>query len=126
MGIMGIIAYVFFYVVRLQILFKNIKNSFNLFCLAVFVGFEGYSLINTGTFVSYPFMALVLTMTLLLERTQNDFKGYVTPYNYSTPWGDKIVQKEMELLEKLHAKKQENKQRRQTKRLQNNSKNDSE
>lgn len=126
MGIMGIIAYVFFYVVRLQILFKNIKNSFNLFCLAVFVGFEGYSLINTGTFVAYPFMALVLTMTLLLERTQNDFKGYVTPYNYSTPWGDKIVQKEMELLEKLRAKKQENKQRRQTKRLQNNSKNDSE
>lgn len=32
----------------------------------------------------------------------------------------------MELLEKLRAKKQENKQRRQTKRLQNNSKNDSE
>lgn len=106
MGIMGIIAYVYFYAVRLKILFKNIKNSFNLFCLAVFVGFEGYSLINTGTFVAYPFMALALVMTLLLERTQQDFCGFVTPYNYSSPWGDKIVQREKELLEKFRSKKQ--------------------
>lgn len=125
MGIMGIIAYVFFYVVRLQILFKNIKNSFNLFCLAVFIGFEGYSFINTGTFTAYPFMALVLTMTLLLERTQNDFSGFVTPYNYSSPWGDKIVEKETEFIEKFREKRQINKQRRQTKKLPGYSKNDS-
>ncbi|MDE5911774.1 MAG: O-antigen ligase family protein, partial [Clostridia bacterium] len=125
MGIMGLIAYVYFYVVRLQILFKNIKNSFNLFCLAVFIGFEGYSLINTGTFVAYPCMALVITMTLLLERTQKDFSGFVTPYNYSSPWGDKIVEKETEFIEKYRAKKQINKQRRQTKKLPGYSKNDS-
>ncbi|MDE6869378.1 MAG: O-antigen ligase family protein [Clostridia bacterium] len=124
MGIMGLVAYVYFYVVRLQILFKNIKNSFNLFCLAVFIGFEGYSLINTGTFVAYPCMALVITMTLLLERTQKDFSGFVTPYNYSSPWGDKIVEKETEFIEKYRAKKQINKQRRQTKKLPGYSKND--
>ncbi|MDE6276256.1 MAG: O-antigen ligase family protein [Clostridia bacterium] len=115
MGAMGIIAYVYFYVTRLKILFKNIKNSFNLFCLAVFIGFEGYSLINTGTFVAYPFMALVLTMTLLLERTQKDFSGFVTPYNYSSPWGDRIAQKETEFIEKLRAKSKTNKQRKKSK-----------
>ncbi|MDE5654450.1 MAG: hypothetical protein K2I46_02460, partial [Clostridia bacterium] len=108
---------IYFYAVRLKILFKNIKNSFNLFCLAVFIGFEGYSLINTGTFVAFPCMALVITMTLLLERTQDDFSGFVTPYNYSTPWGDKIVQKEMAFIEKFRVKEQENKQRRKTKKL---------
>jgi len=36
-------------------------------------------------------MALVITMTLLLERTQTDFSGYVTPYNCSTPLGAKIA-----------------------------------
>ena len=110
MGIMGIVAYAYFYAVRLKILFKNIKNSFNLFCLAVFIGFEGYSLINTGTFVAFPCMTLVITMTLLLERTQEDFGGFITPYNYSTPWGNKIVQKEIELLEKFRAKTQTKKQ----------------
>ncbi|MDE7071673.1 MAG: O-antigen ligase family protein [Clostridia bacterium] len=117
MGVMGLVAYIYFYAVRIKILFKNIKNTFNLFCLAVFIGFEGYSLINTGTFVAFPYMALVITMTLLLERTQDDYSGYVTPYNYSTPWGDKIVQKEIEFIEKFRVKEQENKQRRKTKKL---------
>ncbi len=117
MGIMGIVAYLYFYGVRIKILFKNIKNSFNLFCLAVFIGFEGYSLINTGTFIGYPFMALVIVMTLLQERIQIDYSGFVTPYNYSTPWGDKIVQKEIEFIEKFRVKEQENKQRRKTKKL---------
>lgn len=110
MGLMGIVAYAYFYAVRLKILFKNIKNSFNLFCLAVFIGFEGYSLINTGTFVAFPCMALVITMTLLLERTQQDFSDFVTPYNYSTTWGSIIVQKETAFIEKFRAKTQTNKQ----------------
>ena len=116
MGIMGIAAYAYFYAVRLKILFKNIKNSFNLFCLAVMIGFEGYSLINTGTFVAYPCMALIIVMTLLLERTQKDFSGFVTPYNYSTPWGDKIAQRETQFIENFRAKKQTNKQSKKTKR----------
>ena len=91
MGIVGLMAYVYYYWARLKILFSNIKNSFNLFVFAVWIGFEGYSMINTGTFVAYPCMALVITMTLLLERTQTDFSGYVTPYNCSTPLGAKIA-----------------------------------
>ena len=92
MGVVGLVAYVYYYWARFKVLFSNIKNSFNLFVLAVWVGFEGYSLINTGTFVAYPCMALVIVMTALLEHTQKDFSGYVTPYNCITPIGKKIAQ----------------------------------
>lgn len=91
MGVVGLAAYVYYYFVRLKILFVNIKNCFNLFVLAVWIGFEGYSLIDTGTFIGYPYMALVIVMTLLLERTQTDFCGYVTPYNCSTRLGARIA-----------------------------------
>ena len=67
-------------------------------------------MINTGTFVAYPCMALVITITLLLERTQKDFSGFVTPYNYSSPWGEKIAQKEIQFIEKFRAKRQSKKQ----------------
>ena len=103
MGIVGLAAYAYFYIIRFKILFKNIKHSFNLFCLALLIGFEGYSLLDTGTFIAYPFMALIVIITLLLERVQTDFSGYVTPYNYSTPWGAKIVEKENQLVEKFKA-----------------------
>ena len=117
MGIVGLAIYVYYYVVRFAIVFKNIKNTFNLFCLAVFVGFEGYSLINTGTFIAYPDMAAAIVMTLIMERVQEDSKGYVTPYNYSTPWGGLIVQKETAFIEKFRAQTQGLKDRRQTKKM---------
>lgn len=104
MGIVGLAAYAYFYIIRFKILFKNIKHSFNLFCLALLIGFEGYSLLDTGTFIAYPFMALIVIITLLLERVQTDFSGYVTPYNYSTPWGAKIVEKENQLVQKFKDK----------------------
>ena len=92
MGIVGAIAYAWYYFARFKILFKNIKNSFNLFVLAIWVGFEGYSLLNTGTFMAYPFMMLVIIMTLFMERAQKDASGYVTPYNCITPFGAKIAE----------------------------------
>ena len=76
MGIVGLVAYIYYYWVRLKILFEHINHSFNLFILAVWVGFEGYSLINPNTFMAYPFMMLIIVMTLLLERVQKDFCGY--------------------------------------------------
>lgn len=73
MGVVGLVAYIYYYWVRLKILFAHINNSFNLFILAVWVGFEGYSLINPNTFMAYPFMMLIIVTTLLLERVQKDF-----------------------------------------------------
>lgn len=104
MGIVGLAAYAYYYFVRFSILFKNIRYSFNLFCLAIFIGFEGYSLINTGTMVAYPTMMLVVVMVLLMERIPQDYSGYTTPYNYSTPWGAKIAEKEHNFAEKIRAK----------------------
>lgn len=68
-GIVGILAYVYNYGTRLYILFKHISRSFNLFALAMLIGFEGYSMIDTGTFVPYPNMFLVITLTFMLELT---------------------------------------------------------
>lgn len=116
MGLVGLAAYAYFYGMRLYILFKNIRNSFNLFCLAIFIGFEGYSLINTGTMVAYPSMMLVIVITALLENVQKDYSGYVTPYNFSTPWGERIVQKEHEIAEKIRARNR----RRRIKKLPDN------
>lgn len=67
MGIVGAAAYAYYYAIRVKLLFKNIKKSFNLFVLAVWIGFEGYCIIDAGTFVPYPNMVLIIIMTLLLE-----------------------------------------------------------
>ncbi len=92
MGIVGAAAYLFFYGMRFYLLFKSIKKSFNLFVLAVWLGFEGYCLINTGTFVFYPCMCHVILTSLLLERNNEiSFEGYVSPYNCSTEWGANIA-----------------------------------
>ncbi len=67
MGIVGFAAYVYYYVIRAKLLFKDIKNTFNLFIMAIWIGFEGYSMIDTGTFVPYPNMMFIIISTLLLE-----------------------------------------------------------
>lgn len=67
MGLIGLAAYVYFYAVRAKLLFRRIKNTFNLFVLATWIGFEGYCMIDAGTFVPYPNMMLILVMSLLLE-----------------------------------------------------------
>ena len=49
-------------------------------------------------------MMLVVVMVLLMERIPQDYSGYVTPYNYSTPWGTIIAEKEHAFAEKIRAK----------------------
>ncbi len=67
MGLVGVAAYAYYYVTRAKLLFKNIKKTFILFILAIWIGFEGYCMIDAGTFLPYPNMMLVIVMTLLLE-----------------------------------------------------------
>ena len=67
LGLVGLAAYVWYYFVRAKLLFKNIKNTFNLFILAIWIGFEGYCMIDAGTFIPYPNMMLIIVTTLLLE-----------------------------------------------------------
>ena len=67
LGIVGLAAYIWYYAVRAKLLFKNIKNTFNLFILAIWIGFEGYCMIDAGTFIPYPNMMLIIVTALLLE-----------------------------------------------------------
>lgn len=76
LGIVGILAYVWFYVGRIVIFAKKAKSGFALFVFAAWIGFEGYSLIDTGTMSPYPFMMLVIVTTFLLEVA--DDKNYET------------------------------------------------
>lgn len=66
MGIVGLAAYVYSYVVRFSIILKR-KRPFNNFILISMLGFEGYSMIDTGTFVPVPFMLMIVLITMVLE-----------------------------------------------------------
>lgn len=83
MGIVGFATYAYYYVVRFGIVFKGIRNPLNVFMLIAWLGFEGYSMMDTGTFVPFPTMALIMTMTMLLEFTNKaaPFRGEVDEYN---------------------------------------------
>ncbi len=72
MGIIGAAAYLFSYVVKGILLCKNLRNTFNLFVIVVFIGFEGYSMMDTGTFVPFPNAMLVLVLMCLVEMFTSD------------------------------------------------------
>lgn len=67
MGILGILAYGYSYVMKGIVLFKNPRNTFNLFVIVVAIGFEGYSMIDTGTMIPFPYMMLVTIMMCVVE-----------------------------------------------------------
>lgn len=83
MGIVGIAAYAFYYFARFRTVCRRLGNPFNGFVLIAWLGFEGYSMMDTGTFVPFPTMTLILVMTAVLEYTNKaaPFKGEVDEYN---------------------------------------------
>ncbi|MBR4800954.1 MAG: O-antigen ligase family protein [Clostridia bacterium] len=69
MGIVGIIAYGWNYLKRAKVIFKNIfKDTFILFSFLSLLGFELYSMIDTGTFVPLPTMMIVFIMFATIEK----------------------------------------------------------
>lgn len=66
MGIIGLIAWLFMTIVRLGVLAK--KDKFNIFMLFAFLGFEGYSMINTGDFSPLPFVTMLTFMFVLCSK----------------------------------------------------------
>ena len=67
MGIIGILAYGYSYVMKGIVLCKNLRSSFNLFVIVVFIGFEGYSMMDTGTFIPGAYLLIVLILMCLVE-----------------------------------------------------------
>ena len=73
MGLIGIFAYGFSYFMRAKIILKTIKkDTFTLFVFLSLLGFELYSLIDTGTFVPLPTMMIVFILFATLEKHQED------------------------------------------------------
>ena len=69
-GAVGIVAFAIFYAVRYGIVFRRIRsNLFAQFALLSFLGFEAYSMMDTGTFIPYPIMVMAMLLTLAVERT---------------------------------------------------------
>lgn len=92
-GLLGIIAYGYFYYSRYKIVALNLKNSvFTLFALIGMLGFEGYSMIDTGTFVPFPCMMLMMFLTMILEESlpyseglNNDIITWILKKKIKTP-----------------------------------------
>ena len=66
MGIIGLVTWLFMTIVRLGIIVK--KNAFNMFMLFAFLGFEGYSMVNTGDFSPLPFVTMLTFMFVLCAK----------------------------------------------------------
>ena len=92
-GAIGIAAYAYYYATRIYLLFRNGGHKFNLFMLAVRIGFEGYSMMDTGTFVPFPNMMLVIILTFILEINPSDkrFEGVADEYNSLFPKRNKLA-----------------------------------
>ena len=82
MGLVGLAAYIFYYVARFRTI-RRLRNPFNLFTLVAWLGFEGYSMMDTGTFVPFPTMTLVLVTAGIAELVSSrpQFKGEADSYN---------------------------------------------
>ena len=72
MGAAGGIAYLWQFLARIRLALH--KNHYSLTILLSFLGFAGYSCINTGDFTPLPFGVLIVMLMLSLER-----------YNYDLP-----------------------------------------
>ncbi len=66
MGIIGLVSWLYMTIVRLWVIAK--KNAFNIFMLFAFLGFEGYSMINTGDFAPLPFVTMLTFMFVLCSK----------------------------------------------------------
>ena len=75
-GIIGAIAYLFYYAERIKMLFDK-WDAFNLFVFLASFGFEGYSMLNTGTIQAFPFLAIIMVLTIAVEKNTK-----LTEYNY--------------------------------------------
>lgn len=67
MGILGVFAYGYSYAMKGILIFKNPRNTFNLFLIVVLIGFEGYSMIDTGTMIPFPYMMLMTIIMCVVE-----------------------------------------------------------
>jgi hypothetical protein len=67
LGLVGVAAYVYQEIMRLYQLVR-VRHAFNVFVFLALVGFSAYSMVNVGYFAPLPFVAMVVTMFMVVER----------------------------------------------------------
>lgn len=70
MGVIGIIAYVYFYFVRGKIMFSNLKR-FNIALSIGIIAFELQSFVDNLTFTPFPYMLIIIVLTAMLEHNNS-------------------------------------------------------
>ncbi len=70
LGIVGIVAYIYFYWVRGKIMFSNL-NRFNITISLSIIAFEIQALLDTGTFTPFPYMLIIIVLTAMLEHNNS-------------------------------------------------------
>lgn len=78
-GIVGVLGYAFMAFFRLKTFIK--KDLFNLFLLVGFLGYAGYSMIDVGTAMPFPFVAMCTFMLVLTEKHNSRKISLVTAEN---------------------------------------------
>ena len=66
LGLVGFVVYCYYYFAKVEIIFEN-KHPFGLFLIMVYIGYEGYSLINVGTIKGFPDCTWIVALTVILE-----------------------------------------------------------
>lgn len=70
MGVVGFVAYIFYFIVRFRIL--GAKNTtFNLFAMLGFIMYEIYGMIDASEFTIMPQMFILTILILIVEKTNN-------------------------------------------------------
>ena len=75
-GLLGIAAYGYNYYKRIKVTTRDMfKDSFTQFIILSVLGFELYSLVDTGTFVPIPNMFIIFSLMALMEFVQQNDKS---------------------------------------------------
>ena len=78
LGLFGLCAYAYYYFAKIEIIFEH-WSIYSLYILMVLIGFEGYSLLNTGTVQGYP-TSIILVMLIAcyeMDTKQQESKVFV-------------------------------------------------
>ena len=78
MGIMGIVAYIFYYIARFKILMET-NTCFSLFITITFIMFECYAFIDTAEFNAIPLMSTLTVMITIVELTNKKSNDQALP-----------------------------------------------
>lgn len=74
MGIVGLICYGYWYIKRAMVMFHNASN-FNVILSIAILGFELQNLMDASTFTPFPYVFMILFLTIMLEYNNQ----YETP-----------------------------------------------